>query len=129
MILASEKFFSILWSKLDDHLEHLLGNFESHAALVDAEASAADLNEAFTFRTAARQEFLEAAKERERHMLDQAATWLAPLSFEDDFQRCDDIFKSCPNTGQWLLNDSKFKDWVAGSKPVLWLSGIPGSGP
>lgn len=126
---ATEQFFSALWSKFDDHFEYLLGRFENHATLVDAEANAADLNEAYSFRVAARKEFLDAAKERDRQMFEEATTWLAPLSFEDELQRFQDLVERFPNSGAWLLNDWRFSPWVTGAvKPVLWLSGIPGSG-
>ena len=118
-----------MWSKFNDHFEYLLGRFENHAALVDAEANAADLKEAYSFRVAARKEFQEAAKEREKLMLEEATTWLAPLSFDDELQRCQDLVDNFSNSGKWLLDDSKFSAWLTGAaKSVLWLSGIPGSG-
>lgn len=96
---------------------------------MDAEANAADLNEAYNFRATARKEFLEAAKERERLVFEEATTWLAPLSFDDEIQRFQDLGGTFPNSGKWLLNDPRFSAWATGAgKPVLWLSGIPGSG-
>jgi hypothetical protein len=96
---------------------------------VDNEAAAANFSEARNFRIAARKEFEDATRERQRRNFDAVKGWLSPLSFEDDFQRCQDITDSCPNTGQWLLNDQRFIVWLDEDRePVLWLSGIPGSG-
>jgi hypothetical protein len=62
-------------------------------------------------------------------MLDSIKGWLSPLSFEDDIQRCQDITDLCPNTGNWLVNDPRFSTWLhEDQEPILWLSGIPGSG-
>jgi hypothetical protein len=62
-------------------------------------------------------------------MLDDIKGWLSPLSFEDDIQRCQDITDLCPNTGNWLINDPRFSTWLhEDQEPILWLSGIPGSG-
>ncbi|KAJ6529213.1 hypothetical protein B0H19DRAFT_1041260 [Mycena capillaripes] len=52
--------------------------------------------------------------------------WLAPINF---FQRQADISRGRqPGTGLWLLEDVRFKQWKAGSEPVLWCRGMPGSG-
>ncbi|KAJ6506847.1 ankyrin repeat-containing domain protein [Mycena sanguinolenta] len=51
--------------------------------------------------------------------------WLSPIN---PFQRQRDIFSTLePGTGEWLLEDPKFKAWEAGSKP-LWCHGIAGAG-
>ncbi|KAK7031984.1 ankyrin [Favolaschia claudopus] len=48
--------------------------------------------------------------------------WLSPLNF---FIRQQDISRTRqPETGDWLLNDPKFKEWELGKGGVLWCSGI-----
>ncbi|KAJ7795320.1 ankyrin repeat-containing domain protein [Mycena olivaceomarginata] len=38
-------------------------------------------------------------------------------------------FQTCQQgTGEWLLDDPKFKDWKSNPGQVLWCSGIPGAG-
>ncbi|KAK6985004.1 ankyrin [Favolaschia claudopus] len=52
--------------------------------------------------------------------------WLSPLNF---FIRQQDISRTRqPETGEWLLKDSKFKEWELATGAVLWCSGIPGAG-
>ncbi|KAJ7440455.1 ankyrin repeat domain-containing protein, partial [Mycena latifolia] len=52
--------------------------------------------------------------------------WITSLNF---FQRQADIFRAWqPGTGEWLLSDTKFKNWKLGSGGVLWCRGIPGAG-
>ncbi|KAJ5836404.1 Tetratricopeptide-like helical [Penicillium robsamsonii] len=33
-----------------------------------------------------------------------------------------------PQTGDWVQEETEFIDWIAGKKPVLWMSGNPGAG-
>ncbi|KAK6977277.1 ANK-REP-region domain-containing protein [Favolaschia claudopus] len=46
----------------------------------------------------------------------------------DAAQRLAIIETRQPETGDWLLNDPKFKEWELGKGGVLWCSGIPGAG-
>ncbi|KAJ6510468.1 hypothetical protein C8R45DRAFT_389870 [Mycena sanguinolenta] len=48
--------------------------------------------------------------------------WMSPLNF---FLRQQDISKTRQEgTGEWLLDDPKFKDWESNSGQILWCSGI-----
>ncbi|KAJ7839843.1 ankyrin repeat domain-containing protein [Mycena olivaceomarginata] len=52
--------------------------------------------------------------------------WVSPLNF---FLRQQDISKTRQQgTGEWLLDDPKFKSWISNPGQVLWCSGIPGAG-
>ncbi|KAJ7695238.1 hypothetical protein B0H14DRAFT_2485904 [Mycena olivaceomarginata] len=52
--------------------------------------------------------------------------WLSPLNF---FLRQQDISKTRQQgTGEWLLDDPKFKGWKSNPGQVLWCPGIPGAG-
>ena len=102
---------------------------ERHATLVDTEAVAINIVDEYRFRAIAYKEFEQAARRRERDMLEDVKSWLAPKSFDDDRERCQDIIEDYPNTGNWLVHDTRFNSWLEdSSKPVLFLSGIPGSG-
>ncbi|KAJ7476790.1 hypothetical protein FB451DRAFT_1366381 [Mycena latifolia] len=52
--------------------------------------------------------------------------WMSPLNF---LQRQADVLSALqPGTGEWLLSDTVFQDWEAGSGKVLFCHGIPGAG-
>ncbi|KAJ7776672.1 hypothetical protein B0H14DRAFT_2401560, partial [Mycena olivaceomarginata] len=52
--------------------------------------------------------------------------WLSPLNF---FVRQDDIFSTRQEgTGEWLLQEKKFRQWESFIGGVLWCRGIPGVG-
>ncbi|KAJ6566460.1 hypothetical protein B0H19DRAFT_1257672 [Mycena capillaripes] len=52
--------------------------------------------------------------------------WLSPLNF---FLRQADVSHTRqPGTGEWLLEDPRFRKWVSNSGQTLWCYGIPGAG-
>ncbi|KAJ7499628.1 hypothetical protein FB451DRAFT_958530, partial [Mycena latifolia] len=57
---------------------------------------------------------------------DEIIEWYSPLNF---FLRQADIFSTRqPGTGQWLLEDARFKAWISGTEKILWCRGMPGGG-
>ncbi|KAJ7453133.1 ankyrin repeat-containing domain protein [Mycena latifolia] len=53
---------------------------------------------------------------------DEIIKWYAPLNF---FLRQADIFSTRqPGTGEWLLNDHKFRAWRSSRGKILWCRGI-----
>ncbi|KAJ7755758.1 hypothetical protein B0H14DRAFT_2978102 [Mycena olivaceomarginata] len=52
--------------------------------------------------------------------------WVSPINF---YQRQSDILGvRQPNTGGWILEDVRFKNWEAFDGTILWCEGIPGAG-
>ena len=51
----------------------------------------------------------------------QIVNWLTPLNFwlkqDDTFERRQE------GTGEWLLNDLAFQEWIKGDTKVLWCPG------
>ncbi|KAF7330364.1 Ankyrin repeat protein [Mycena venus] len=57
---------------------------------------------------------------------EQVMKWTTSLNF---FQRQQLIFETQQTrTGQWLLTDSRFQDWLSSFGGILWCRGIPGAG-
>ncbi|KAJ7499509.1 hypothetical protein FB451DRAFT_1205699 [Mycena latifolia] len=57
---------------------------------------------------------------------DEIIEWYSPLNF---FLRQADILSTRqPGTGQWLLEDARFKAWISGTGKKLWCRGMPGAG-
>ena len=57
----------------------------------------------------------------------QVLQWLSPLDFRS--KQLDILSRRTPSTGEWLLEEDKFKSWVDGSgSSLLFCSGIPGAG-
>ena len=58
--------------------------------------------------------------------------WLKAASVDSDQYTFSKIREDYPGTGQWLLDNTLFKEWFDPQyptiPPLLWLSGIPGAG-
>ncbi|KAH6665146.1 hypothetical protein B0J14DRAFT_492700 [Halenospora varia] len=52
--------------------------------------------------------------------------WLSPLNFAQTQENI--LSKWQPGTGVWFLEDKRFQEWKEENKPLLWCTGIPGSG-
>ncbi len=125
------KLFKSMRSAFEDQLDFIIERLQRHARLVDIEAQAADFLEAANFRKHAYKEFENQQEYQQEQQLLSLRTWLSPyLTPESDLDRLGTTAAECPTTGQWLLDNVEFKNWLGNSqsKPVLWLSGIPGSG-
>jgi hypothetical protein len=65
-------------------------------------------------------------RDQEKILRDQETrdlvAWLFPLNFQ---AKQHDIFsRRQEGTGQWLLEDDVFKEWLDGSRKILWCPGI-----
>lgn len=58
--------------------------------------------------------------------------WLRPTNVEIDQDALVEAREEYPGTGQWLLENTLFKEWFDPRfptiPPLLWISGIPGAG-
>jgi len=52
--------------------------------------------------------------------------WLTPVDYVA--QQNDFLARRQPGTGQWLLDSTEFKEWVANGNQTLFCPGIPGAG-
>ncbi|KAK6345458.1 hypothetical protein TWF718_007374 [Orbilia javanica] len=52
--------------------------------------------------------------------------WLTPIEFGE--QQTDYFNIRQPETGQWLLSSTEYKDWVETKKKTLFCPGMPGAG-
>jgi hypothetical protein len=52
--------------------------------------------------------------------------WLNPIDYAS--QKSDFMAWRQEGTGQWLLESSKFQDWLRNSGQTLFCPGIPGAG-
>jgi serine/threonine protein kinase len=58
----------------------------------------------------------------ERNRYTATVAWLSPLDFRTAHN--DHIARYQEGTGQWLLQDPVFKDWLQGNTKTLWCHGI-----
>jgi len=82
-------------------------------------------------RAMAETKFREMQDEYFRRRWPNAQAWLSAYNSTAQQDACLAAKADCPGSGQWLLDDDRFKKWFHPtfcSTPLLWLNGIPGAG-
>ncbi|KAL9094230.1 MAG: hypothetical protein Q9165_003370 [Trypethelium subeluteriae] len=116
-----------LWSPLKSKLDEYIVSFRWHAKQVEKEAGLSHMIEAKKARTLdeARQQLLKQNKEREERC--RIFNNLSTIRYESIHQRVKDVRHD--TTGDWLLEDSSFKEWLKSSSSSSFsVWGIPGAG-
>ncbi|KAL8993810.1 MAG: hypothetical protein Q9169_006066 [Polycauliona sp. 2 TL-2023] len=63
------------------------------------------------------------------HILAKIQKWLCPSEYaaeSSDYNKHRRSF--CPNTGEWLRQSDRYRQWHNTGESALWINGIPGSG-
>ncbi|KAJ8121182.1 hypothetical protein ONZ43_g2301 [Nemania bipapillata] len=68
----------------------------------------------------------EADAERKNEEFEKITSWLSPLDFAA--KQIDFLNRRQSGTGEWLLSEPSFQDWVDGKERTLWCNGPPGAG-
>jgi hypothetical protein len=102
-----------------------------HKHLVESQASIVEFEAIQKLRKLAEVEFqgIRDADLDRRHS--KVLQWLSPASSNVIQEGCEKARLDYQGTGHWLLKDDRFKKWFDPdfcSNPLLWLTGIPGSG-
>ncbi|ERF68631.1 hypothetical protein EPUS_07192 [Endocarpon pusillum Z07020] len=69
----------------------------------------------------------EANEGRDKKHIDKAKSILDPSPNPEDIYTAIDRTR-VPGTGDWIRKEASFQAWMNQDSPVLWVSGIPGSG-
>ena len=133
--------FECTWRAFEPQFDAILYKIERHTELIDKEANCIALLET-----------REAAKERQRDVkiaiqekqketdtrvkqhqavqLREVVQWLSTDEIDQEFTLEKLAQHRQPQTCEWLLRNRSIVSWLhrGTSKPVIWLSGIPGSG-
>ena len=133
--------FECTWKAFESQFDAILYKIERHTELVDKEANCMALLET-----------REAAKERQREVkiaiqqkqkeidarvkqhqtvqLREVIQWISNDEDDQEFRLEKLARHRQPQTCEWLLRNRSVVSWLhkGTSKPVIWLSGIPGSG-
>ena len=102
-----------------------------HRHLVESQASIVQFEETLKLRRLAESKFQDLQEEFVRRRWPDVQRWLSAYNSKIQHRLCAKAKADCPGSGQWLLNDIRFKSWfdaIYCSTPLLWLNGIPGAG-
>lgn len=102
-----------------------------HRELIQRKANLIEIQESRDARLQSQAYF--AAQEREQNLVKtlDVVKWLSAADAALDQEDFAAKRQYTPNSGRWILEEPKVKDWfdpADSSLPIFWLSGIPGAG-
>lgn len=131
--------FSTSWGRFQRRFDNILENLSRHEDLIDRLVNAIDISEARQMRqelSSWREQSLQkiSLEETEQSAKEFYAvqSWLR-INEYDQLTIFDSVASQgtrYPGTCGWVLNNIKIKSWLQPSSqtPILWLSGVAGSG-
>lgn len=129
IITGFRAIFEALWPRHRSKIEQVASHIERHASLMRNEVRLADIREEHAARLRAWEHFERTEMVHQRQEYNGIKTDINPPSFDRRFDHF--RIRVCSGTGDWLLHDKTFMQWLdTGDTTVkaLWLTGIPGAG-
>jgi hypothetical protein len=127
---AWKRLFNTTWGSFDVRFAAILTSLRRHAKLIDKEANAYDIAAAQEWRQSYFEDVHKTEDNRLKDRFEKVLHWLDVKNYiqDDDLDRLTD--KCYEGTSQWFVEHVKAKTWTAtnGKDPILWVTGIPGSG-
>ena len=123
-------WFAFDWGLFERRFKSILEKLRTHCDLLDREAAAIHFSEMKVMREKHDLEEEQFEQRRKIQFATEVFTW---LSADGDYQeeylhQISDIRQ--PGTCNWILEDQQICSWIGddNGEPVIWISGIPGSG-
>ena len=102
-----------------------------HQELIESAASLEQIQESRDARFQYQASLTAIELEQNRIKTLAVVNWLSAADAHDDQDAFAAIRHDIPDTGRWILEESKIKDWLDPSQssvPIIWLNGKPGAG-
>jgi hypothetical protein len=112
-------------------IQALTNKMRQHKHLVESQASIVEFEAIQKLRKLAEVEFQSIRDADLDYRHSKVLQWLSHASSNVIQESCEKARLDYQGTGHWLLKDDRFKKWFDPgfcSNPLLWLTGIPGSG-
>ena len=123
-------WFTFNWGLFERRFKSILHRLSTHCDLLDREAAAIHFSEMKDFRVKRQLDDDAFEQHRRNQMAESVFRWLAAGEDQQDEQlhRMADCRQ--PDTCDWVLKDPQMEGWIGdeGGDPILWMTGIPGSG-
>ena len=123
-------WFTFNWGLFERRFKSILHRLSSHCDHLGREAAAMHFSEMKDFRLK-RQLEDEAFEQRTQYqMAENVFRWLAAAEDQQDEQLHWIVDRRQAETCDWVLENPQMESWIGeeGGDPVLWMTGIPGSG-
>lgn len=121
--------FDTGWKTFEIRFDSILSSLSQHRDLVDREAASFDMVDAVKARAKIDKEITKAEGERETSHLNTVLAWLRVDQCLQEDHRFRLSEKRSDKTCDWVFSHTLYQSWHRDSqRPLLWLTGIPGSG-
>ena len=133
--------FECTWKAFEPQFDAILYKIERHTELIDKEANCIALLETREAAKERQREVKIAIQEKQKEIdarvkqyhaeqLREVVQWIANDEDDQEFRLEKLARHRQPQTCEWLLRNRSVVSWLhkGASKPIIWLSGIPGSG-
>ena len=133
--------FECTWKAFEPQFDAILYKIERHTELIDKEANCIALLETREAAKERQREVKIAIQEKQKEIdtrvkqyqavqLREVVQWISNDEDDQEFRLEKLARHRQPHTCEWLLRNRSVVSWLheGTSKPVIWLSGIPGSG-
>jgi hypothetical protein len=130
-----KQLFQATWKTFRTRFGGLLANLQRHGRLVESQANLIEFEQLFEelerARVTAEAEYQRRKDDEDRHRRVMVRNWLSAASVEADQEAGINARKNYPESGRWLLGNSRMQAWLNAefcAVTLLWLHGIPGAG-
>lgn len=124
--------FQATWKTHKYRFGTLTDNIRGHGALLQSQATLAQIEEFRRTREAEDQKLNQMLEAQETQRLRDLYSWMQSPTVENDQRHFAGIRNETPSSGRWILDDTSFKEWCDPNFPtipaLLWINGIPGAG-
>ena len=133
--------FECTWKAFEPQFDAIIYKIERHTELIDKEANCIALLETREAVKERQREVKIAIQEKQKEIdarikqrqavqLREVVQWVSNDEHDQQFRLEKLARHRQPQTCEWLLRNRSIASWLhkGTSKPIIWLSGIPGSG-
>lgn len=124
--------FSESWKTCKSRFPGIIRNIAQRRSLIESQASPSQIEEVREHIQHSRQDEEREFDEQTLRRIRDVLNWLRPTNVDVDQAALVKARADYPDTGQWLFENTLFKEWFDPRyptiPPLLWLNGIPGAG-
>jgi hypothetical protein len=131
LVAAWRKLFTATWKDFQESFKPILSDLLRHRELIGSTASLEQIQESRDARLQSQASFAALELEQSQAKKLAVVNWLFAADAHDDQDAFVATRHDIPDTGRWILEEPKIKDWLDPSQSsvtIVWLNGKPGAG-
>jgi len=129
--IAWIQLFHATWKDFQESFKPIMNDLTRHRELIESTANLVHFQESRDARLQSQAAFAALEEEQNRAKTLAVVNWLSAADASLDQEAFAATRHDLPDTGRWILNESKVMEWLEPNDltvPLFWLNGIPGAG-